>query len=206
MNRKKIKEEAKGIIKGNIWTLLLPFIISGGLSALLGGVSGYYAGINNEAVSAVLEYISSLVNIIVLPLSIGATAYVMKFVRKENVDLNYMFSFYKKFWPIFALTFLIGLFTGLWTLLLIVPGIIAAISYSMCEYLFIDGNEDAMECIKCSKRMMDGYKMDYFIFNLSFFWWYLLAIPTLGLSLIYVLPYVKVSQVLYYEELKKIKM
>ncbi len=205
MNRQKIKEEAKSIIKGNIWTLLLPFIIAGGLSAIVGGISGYYTGINGEEASTLVNSISSLVDILVLPLSIGATAYVMKFVRKENVDLNYMFSFYKKFWPIFVLTFFIGLFTALWTILFIIPGIIAAISYSMSEYLLIDGNEDAMECIKCSKKMMNGYKMDYFVFNLSFIGWYLLAIPTLGLILIYVLPYVKVSQVLYYEELKKVQ-
>ncbi len=201
MNRVKIKNQAKEIIKGNIWTLLLPFIIAGALSGLVGGFSGYYS---SSTESATLNVISSIVEIAVLPLTIGATAYVMKFVRKEPVDLNYMFSFYKQFWPIFVLTFLIGLFTSLWTLLFIVPGIIAAISYSMSQYIFIDGEEDAMECIRKSKKMMDGYKADYFVFNLSFIGWILLAIPTFGLIFIYLIPYMTVSQVLYYEELKKL--
>lgn len=201
MNRVKIKNQAKEIIKGNIWTLLLPFIIAGALSGLVGGFSGYYS---SSTESATLSVISSIVEIAVLPLTIGATAYVMKFVRKEPVDLNYMFSFYKQFWPIFVLTFLIGLFTSLWTLLFIVPGIIAAISYSMSQYIFIDGEEDAMECIRKSKKMMNGYKADYFVFNLSFIGWILLAIPTFGLIFIYLIPYMTVSQVLYYEELKKL--
>lgn len=201
MNRVKIKNQAKEIIKGNIWTLLLPFIIAGALSGLVGSFSGYYS---SSTESATLSVLSSIVEIAVLPLTIGATAYVMKFVRKEPVDLNYMFSFYKQFWPIFVLTFLIGLFTSLWTLLFIVPGIIAAISYSMSQYIFIDGEEDAMECIRKSKKMMDGYKADYFVFNLSFIGWILLAIPTFGLIFIYLIPYMSVSQVLYYEELKKL--
>ncbi len=201
MDRVKIKIQAKEIIKGNIWTLLLPFIIAGALSGLVGGLSSYYS---SSEESMILSIISSIIDIVVLPLIFGATAFVVKFVRKEPVELSYMFTFYSKFWPIFALSFLVGLFTSLWALLFIIPGIIAALSYSMTTYIFIDGEEDAMECIRKSKKMMNGYKADYFVFNLSFIGWILLAILTFGLVFIYVVPYMAVSQCLYYEELKKL--
>ena len=58
--------------------------------------------------------------------------------------------------------------------------------------------------VKKSKEMMLGYKNDYFLFMLSFTGWILFSILTLGIGLIYVIPYITVCQALYYEELKKI--
>ena len=201
MDRVKIKQQAKSMIKGNIFNLIIPFIIAGILTSAISCACSYIF-YSEESAFGIMSLIA---NGLSFPLSLGAIAYVMKFVRKENVDLNYMFSFYKKILPIFALFFLVGLFTIFWSFLFIIPGIIAAISYSMSTYLFIDGEENAMNCIKKSKNMMNGYKADYFIFNFSFFGWFVLSIITMGIALIYVVPYLQVSQILYYEELKKIK-
>jgi uncharacterized membrane protein len=125
-------------------------------------------------------------------------------VRNEEYDLNLLFNQYKKFWPIFSMYFLISLFTTLWSLLLIIPGIIASLSYTVAPLIMADGEDDAMECIRKSKSMMNGYKWDYFKFSFSFIGWILLGVITFGLAYIYVIPYVLVSEVLYYEELKKI--
>jgi uncharacterized membrane protein len=148
--------------------------------------------------------ISFIVSAALYPMELGCMSYILNFVRDKNPDLKIIFSYYNKFFYIFALYFLISLFTTLWALLLIIPGIIAALSYSMGQYIMLDGEEDPMECIRKSKEMMNGYKWDYFKFILSFIGWYLLLIPTLGLAVIYVGPYVMISQTLYYEELKKI--
>lgn len=199
MNRKKIKEEAKKLIKGNLWHILVPFLIT---SVISGVVSSALTSSNPESASTLL--LALAIEVLIYPMSYGATVYLVKFVRGEEHDLNLLFKFYNKFIFIFAINFLIGLFTTLWTLLLIIPGIIAALKYSMAILIMIDGEEDPMQCILKSKAMMKGYKWDYFKFLLSFFWWCLLIVPTLGLILIYLEPYMLTSQVLYYEELKKI--
>ena len=91
----------------------------------------------------------------------------------------------------------------LWSLLLIIPGIIAAISYTMVFYLCVDKKDlDALETISESKKMMKGYKMDYFIFKLSFIGWILLIPFTLGLILIWLVPYVVIADALFYDKLQ----
>lgn len=202
MNRKKIKQQAREMIKGNIWNILQPYLIICGISLVVGMISS--AGMATDEPSMGASLVAFLLELAMYPLTFGALVYLVKFVRKEPYELKELFAHYNKFWPIFALSFLTGLFTILWSFLFIIPGIIAAISYSMAMLIMVDGDEDAMSCIKKSKAMMNGYKWDYFKFGFSFFWWYLLGIITLGIAFIYVGPYVMVSEVLYYEELKKI--
>ncbi len=216
MNRVKIKKEAREMIKGNLWNLLKPVLIialiSGVISAITGGsTTGINVDMSNETLSITeiqsnygMVLFSLVVGLAMLPIEFGLLVYIVKFVRKEPYDLKILFTQFSKFWPIFALDFLVGLFSFLWSLLFIIPGIIAAISYSMAMLIMVDGESDAMECIRRSKAMMKGYKWDYVIFQLSFILWHLLGIVTLGLGYIYVGPYMMVSEVLYYEELKKV--
>ena len=95
------------------------------------------------------------------------------------------------------------LFTLLWTLLLIIPGIIAVLSYSMTFYILADDNSiGAMEAIDKSKKMMDGYKWKYFCLGLRFIGWSLLCILTLGIGFLWLLPYMQVSMVKFYDDIK----
>lgn len=130
---------------------------------------------------------------------------MLNFVRGNDCNVNDLFSFYdSSIINIFLTSFLAGLFVTLWSLLLIIPGIIAAISYSMVSFILADKKKsDAMEVIRESKRLMNGYKLDYFAFCLSFIGWMLLCV--LIIPIIYVMPYYMVSNTLYYEELCKIK-
>ena len=166
MNRKELKEKAKAMIKGHVWDLVIPFVIVSLINSLIGALFGVNS--DNIYVNTSAQMLST---IITLPLSFGATAYVMKFVRGEECDIKGMFQYYKMFGPIFGVWFLTSLFSTLWALLLIIPGIIAALSYSMVNLLMIDGNTNPMDCIRKSKEMMNGYKMDYFMLVLSFFGW-----------------------------------
>lgn len=125
----------------------------------------------------------------------------------KKLEIKDLFSKYKLILPIFVITFLVGLFTTLWTLLLIIPGIIYAFKVAMVQYLLADEltNETGyMELIKRSKKMMDGHKWEFFVFNLSFFGWYLLIAITFGIAAIWVVPYVTTAQIMYYDELKKL--
>lgn len=202
MNRVKIKEEARAMIKGNIWNILKPYAVIIGISLVIGLISG--STMNNNEPNLVASIINLIAEIAMIPLSFGALVYLVKFVRKEPYELKDIFGYYSKFWPIFALNFLMGLFIGLWSLLFLIPGIIAAISYTMSMLIMVDGEEDAMECLRKSKAMMKGYKWDFVVFHLSFILWHLLGMVTLGIAYIYVWPYIMVSEVLYYEELKKV--
>lgn len=215
MNRAKIKKEAREMLKGNLWEILKPILIVSLITFVVGMINGGTDGREFELVNGTLKVTQSnpslgasifslVVGLAMLPIEFGLLVYIVKFVRKEPYDLKLLFSQFSKFWPIFALNFLIGLFAFLWSLLFIIPGIIAAISYSMAMLIMVDGEENAMECIRKSKAMMKGYKWDYVVFQLSFILWHLLGIITVGLAYIYVGPYLSVAEVLYYEELKKV--
>lgn len=91
--------------------------------------------------------------------------------------------------------FLRDLFTALWSLLLVVPGIVKHYEYLMVPYIIAENPAmDYKEAFQISKQMMDGEKMEAFIMDLSFLGWYLLSALTCGLlAIFYVNPYVQAS-------------
>lgn len=91
--------------------------------------------------------------------------------------------------------FLRDLFTTLWSLLLVVPGIVKHYEYLMVPYIISENPAmDYKEAFQISKQMMDGEKMEAFIMDLSFLGWYLLSAVTCGLlAIFYVNPYVQAS-------------
>lgn len=91
--------------------------------------------------------------------------------------------------------FLRDLFTALWSLLLVVPGIVKHYEYLMVPYIIAENPEmDYKEAFQISKQMMDGEKMEAFIMDLSFLGWYLLSAVTCGLlAIFYANPYVQAS-------------
>ncbi len=85
----------------------------------------------------------------------------------------------------------------LWSLLFVIPGIIAAYRYSMALYVLIDNPElGALECLRRSKEMMRGNKFKLFVLELSFIGWILLA--TIPLVNIYVMPYMETTVCNFY--------
>ena len=99
--------------------------------------------------------------------------------------------------------FLMELFVFLWTLLLIVPGIIKGLAYSMTVFILQDNPElSAYDAIKCSEKMMMGHKWELFVLYLSFIGWFILACLTLGIGLLWLTPYVEMSLCEFYEDLK----
>lgn len=100
--------------------------------------------------------------------------------------------------------FLVGIFTSLWALLLIVPGIVKFYAYAMTPYILIDNPElSANQAINLSKKMMKGHKFDLFFLQLSFVGWIFLSIFTLGIGLLWVMPYMMTAQAEFYQDVKK---
>ena len=102
-----------------------------------------------------------------------------------------------------ALYVLMLVFVTLWSMLFLIPGIIASYRYRLAAYLMLeDPRLGALEAITHSKRLMKGYKGRLFVLDLSFFWWYLLSGITLSFAGLYVLPYRELTNVQFYRDLR----
>ncbi len=99
--------------------------------------------------------------------------------------------------------FLMYLFTVLWTLLFIVPGIVKGLAYSLTPYIVKDNPElSPNEAINLSVKMMKGHKFDLFYMYLSFIGWILLAMLTLGVGLLWVIPYLQTTMAAFYQDVR----
>ena len=197
MNFIEIKEEAKKLTSKHIlkfWkSSLLVFASSIALAIILGIISG-----------GVLAFITEL---LALPLYIGFISYILGLTREEEVSLTDIFQDYKKIGLIVVTLIISYVFIIFGYILLIIPGIMIAFSLVMVGYLLADSKETsiskAKNIIRESIEMMNGYKLDYFIFELSFIGWYLLGAITFGIAYIYVIPYFTFANTLYYQRLKE---
>ncbi|MDR1698471.1 MAG: DUF975 family protein [Prevotellaceae bacterium] len=135
--------------------------------------------------------------------TLGITTFALAIARKEEAKLEMIFSGFKYYGKTLGLYLLITLFVLLWMLLLIVPGIIAAISYGLAFYLMSDSpNIGVMEAIDKSKKMMYGYKWKYFCLGLRFIGWAILGILSLGIGFLWICPYISISYAKFYEDVK----
>ena len=108
---------------------------------------------------------------------------------------------------IILVMFLAGLIIAALSLLFVIPGIIFAIAYAMTAFILAETKPDDIakeKAYKISKRMMNGHKWEYFVFQLSFILWILGTEFTFGILGIWAVPYMTTANVMWYEELKKI--
>ncbi|MEI6764636.1 MAG: DUF975 family protein [Bacteroidota bacterium] len=137
------------------------------------------------------------------PFALGLAYFTLTFSRGKEAKLSMIFLGFNRFGISLGAYLLMVVFTLLWSLLLIIPGIIAAISYSMTFFILADdGTIGAMAAIDKSKQMMYGYKWKYFCLGLRFIGWGLLSILTLGVGLLWLIPYVHVSLAKFYDDIK----
>lgn len=150
------------------------------------------------------DYAASIVTLLIGgPFALGIAIFALSISRNQDASLNQIFQGFNYFGKAFYLNLLIGIFTFLWMLLLIVPGIIKALSYSMAFFIFADdGAKAPMNVIYESKKMMYGYKGKLFCLYLRFFGLLLLCILTLGIGFLWLLPYMQVTMAKFYEDVK----
>jgi len=138
------------------------------------------------------------------PLMLGMALFSLAIARKKDAKLEQIFEGFKRFGKSLVAYLLVIVFTILWTLLLIVPGIIAAISYSQIFFILVDDETiSAGDAMKKSKKMMYGYKWKYFYLGCRFIGWFLLSILTLGIGLLWFLPYLHVTMAKFYDDIKE---
>jgi len=149
---------------------------------------------------------ATVVGLILLggPFAYGYTTFWLGQVRWQKPGLEVLFSgLQQSFVNSIAVYLLQGIFTFLWGLLLVIPGIIKGYSYALSMYILRDHPEmEAMEVIDTSRAMMDGNKWRLFCLDLSFIGWYLLCAVTFGIAGLYVGPYVQCARAQFYEAVK----
>lgn len=158
-------------------------------------------GSSNIFITSVIVVIVLIVFVIALafqfflggPLAVGCCNF-FKNNAFEKADLNRITMAFSKehYWKMAITMFLMNLFTALWTLLFIIPGIIKAYEYRMIPYILTDCPDiSRQDAFRISKEMMMGHKMDAFILDFSFFGWALVAAITCGIAgVFYVQPYI----------------
>lgn len=154
--------------------------------------------------SAGAQLINLLIQLVMTIVSVGFTIFILNTIRSTEPCYGNLLDGFGMPVRIIILNVLIGIFVFLWSLLLIVPGIIAAYRYRLATYLLIDHPEySPMQCIRESKRMMCGHKGELFVLDMSFIGWALLAvIPVIGwLVEIWNTPYFATTYALYYQQL-----
>jgi uncharacterized membrane protein len=138
------------------------------------------------------------------PLTLGLANVLLKVLDNQKINVEMFFIGFQDFSRSFVAGLLIGLYVFLWSLLLIVPGIIASLSYSMTFFIMKEHPEfSESQAIESSKQMMYGHKWRLFELCLSFIGWFLLCMITFGIALIYVAPYYSTAMVVFYADLKQ---
>ena len=152
------------------------------------------------------QSLSTLWTLLCLPLSWAASVFFLRISRSEEVDYGQLFEAFRgwdEYLRIFLTELLKGLYTFLWTLLLIVPGIIKSYSYSMTDFILKDEPELKYDAaIERSMQMMKGHKADLFWLDLSFIGWILLSILTFCIGFLLLAPYIETAHAKFYEDLK----
>lgn len=138
-----------------------------------------------------------------IPMTWSYTVSFLKHSRGESVEIGSIFSGYSDFIRVLGTMFLQNLYTLLWSLLLIVPGIVKYFSYAMTPYILLDHPElQYNSAIELSMRMMRGNKMRLFMLYLSFIGWAILALFTCGIGFFWLEPYVEASVAAFYEDVR----
>ncbi len=190
MTRKEIKSLAKQQINGKIGIL---FVIS---------LIIYLITIAVNSVPGVGQLASTFV--ITPAFTFAMTAIYLNIASSDDYrpKVGDAFSKFDSFWLAFKITFLTGLFTFLWSLLFVIPGIVKALSYSQAMRIAVENpGIGAREAIKKSQEMMNGHKMDLFILGLSFVGWIILGMFTFGILYIWLIPYMNAAMTVFYNNI-----
>jgi uncharacterized membrane protein len=139
-----------------------------------------------------------------VPIEYGFSIAILKLLRGDNLLVDNTFSSaFDNYIHKVGTGALSWIYIFLWSLLLIVPGIIKALAYAMVPFILEDEPTlSAEETLRRSSAMMAGHKWDLFVLYLSFIGWWILSILTFGIGFFFLTPYVRATVAAFYEDLK----
>lgn len=138
--------------------------------------------------------------------TLGYAKFNLTIVDRKDTQFRDLFSQFDRIGAGFCMQFLRGLYIFFWTLLLIIPGIIASYSYAMTPYVMVEHPEyGANLAIGFSKALMRGNKWRLFCLEFSFIGWTLLSILTMGIGFLWVIPYIEAANAAFYRDISRDK-
>lgn len=146
-----------------------------------------------------------LILFVMLPLGFGYENTFLNLKRGDDRLTGNMFDngFKWRYWRALGTRLLVSIYTILWSLLLLIPGIIKAYAYSMTSFISRDCPDIPIDdCIYLSRKMMNGHKFRLFLLDLGFIGWAILCILTFGIGFFWLQPYIQCSHAHFYEEVK----
>jgi uncharacterized membrane protein len=143
-------------------------------------------------------------------LDFGFMSYCVKITRAQSTEFKDLFNGFLYFTKVISIFLLSTVFVFLWSLLLFIPGIVAAYRYRLAYYILLDDPEKgALQCIHESKLLMNGKKLDLLILDISFIGWYILDLVVIAVTpfsfaipfvSIYLSPYTGIARAAFYED------
>ncbi|WP_053366608.1 DUF975 family protein [Bacillus sp. FJAT-27245] len=210
MRIRDIKKDALASLKGRWGMAILLTIVTYAIYLILPAAAeisasgGFGAWINQEGASPSASGLSTVISLAIVPILFSYYWVFLDMRRGHDISIGSLFNnlsgrMYIKMIGLYLLAFI---YTMLWFLLLIIPGIIKGIAYSQAIYILRDNPGMVLnDAITESRQLMDGYKGKYFLLNLSFIGWGILCILSLGIGFIWLIPYMTASLASFYQNL-----
>lgn len=181
--RSELKEKAKTIVHGNYWTIV-------GILVLFSVIESVFTAFS--AIPIVGSVLAVAVSIFAtLPITVSEVRFALNNRNGSGSINDITYAFKNSYMNQVCVMFMMSLFVCLWTLLLVIPGIIKQYEYRMVPYIIAENPEMGYkDALAKSKQMMDGQKMNAFLLDLSFIGWWLLSGITFGIvAIFWVIPY-----------------
>lgn len=197
-NRSEYKQQAAKLMVGNYLNVFLIMLV---FSVVGGAIVGLFTNKDNQSLSA----ISTLIDfVLTAAMSYGFVRMIRLIIDGKKPEIaDILLCGYKENYVRTLVVYLLqSLFTFLFMLLLIIPGIVKSYAYSFTMYLLhIDPEIKQMDVLRKSEKLMYGHKTDLFMLDLSYIGWYFLSMFTLGILLIWVVPKHMTARMLYLDEI-----
>lgn len=150
-------------------------------------------------VASIILVYSIIAFIIGGAIQLGLITFFIGLCQGEPVSVSDLFSQFHSFGKALGLRIVTSILVGLWSMLFVIPGIIAIYRYSMAPYILAENPDiGILEAIDLSKQMMIGNKLRLFFLGLSFFGWLLLSVVTFGIAHLWVTPYIEAAHAAFY--------
>lgn len=209
LDSRAIKAEARSLLhtgEVNPFKLTLFYLlISLVLDTVNAGVSYAIESAGGFTVLS-FSFVSILIGLVSLVLNAGYFCYCFGILRREQMPYDSLFDAFPFAGKVILLSIVEGIFIFLWSMLFVIPGIVAAYRYSFAMLNLCENPEiGVMEALNMSKAQTLGFKWQLFVLDLSFIGWNILVGLTLGILDIWVAPYIAQSNIAFFQEIKKAK-
>ncbi len=200
MTNKEIRAEARESLKGN-WLIAIVVVVIVMVVSMVFSIAQKLT--EGTDIYIFVSLAVTLFNLLIqTPLSFGMMVFFLKLIRNESPSIDSLAEGFRRWGKVVLLTLLVLIKVLAWTLLLIVPGIVASLNYSQSYFILYDNPDMSVsDVIKESIRLMHGKKWKWFVLGLSFIGWSLLGVLTCCIGLLWVIPYMYTAYACFYQDL-----